>query len=193
MTGPTSNWDVRQIVSANNPPSLTQTSQAGSALFLRQISCLTAPAQSFWQLDTGKWLLKKDTMHQFAKRALLTVSQLYPYGNYENRIICGTYMSHAFGSVGARRHRIEGREASKSVAPPPRRRILPLPRSMEGRREVPSQAEPIEASIVVGGRPGRAQGAPRTGRNTKNRIVSGIPGPHAKPRNCQGCQGHQED
>ena len=47
------------------------------------------------QLVTRKWLLEKGTLRQLANRALLTISQLYPPGNYENRIICGAYLSHA--------------------------------------------------------------------------------------------------
>ncbi|RYO93786.1 hypothetical protein DL763_004271 [Monosporascus cannonballus] len=48
------------------------------------------------QLVTRKWLVKKGTIRQFAEQALSTVSQVYPYGNYENRDICGAYLSHVY-------------------------------------------------------------------------------------------------
>ena len=48
------------------------------------------------QLVTRKWLVKKDTMRQFAGQALLTVSEIYPYGNFENRAICGEYLPHVY-------------------------------------------------------------------------------------------------
>ncbi|RYP67309.1 hypothetical protein DL771_007327 [Monosporascus sp. 5C6A] len=48
------------------------------------------------QLVTRKWLVKKGTIRQFAEQALLTVSQVYPYGKYENRAICGAYLSHVY-------------------------------------------------------------------------------------------------
>ncbi|KAK0619529.1 hypothetical protein B0T14DRAFT_479768 [Immersiella caudata] len=48
------------------------------------------------QLVMRKWLLEKDAIRELAGRALSTVSRLYPYGNYENRILCGAYLSHAY-------------------------------------------------------------------------------------------------
>jgi len=33
---------------------------------------------------------------EWAGKALVTVSDLYPYGSYENRKICGDYLSHAY-------------------------------------------------------------------------------------------------
>jgi Tetratricopeptide repeat len=48
------------------------------------------------QLVTRKWLFSNGTMGQFAAQALLTVSDLYPYGHYENRIICGQYLPHVY-------------------------------------------------------------------------------------------------
>ncbi|RYP10705.1 hypothetical protein DL764_000495 [Monosporascus ibericus] len=48
------------------------------------------------QLVTRKWLVEKGTIRQFAEQALLTVSQVYPYGKYENRAICGVYLAHLY-------------------------------------------------------------------------------------------------
>jgi hypothetical protein len=46
------------------------------------------------QLVTRKWLVRKGTIRQFATRAILTVSHNYPYGNHENRAICGAFLAH---------------------------------------------------------------------------------------------------
>ncbi|RYP18173.1 hypothetical protein DL767_009885 [Monosporascus sp. MG133] len=48
------------------------------------------------QLVTRKWLVKKGTIRQFAEQALLTVSQVYPCGTYENWAICGAYLAHVY-------------------------------------------------------------------------------------------------
>ncbi|KAK0618869.1 hypothetical protein B0T14DRAFT_478724 [Immersiella caudata] len=48
------------------------------------------------QLVTRKWLGKRGTTHRFVEEALLVVSRNYPYGNYENRVVCNTYLPHAF-------------------------------------------------------------------------------------------------
>jgi hypothetical protein len=61
------------------------------------------------QLVTRKWLVKRD-MHQFAGQALLSVSNVYPYGDFENRVIGAKYLPHVFavlkykgtGSMGER-------------------------------------------------------------------------------------------
>ncbi|KAI0552967.1 hypothetical protein F4679DRAFT_581058 [Xylaria curta] len=46
------------------------------------------------QLVTQNWLAMKETMHQFADLALVTVSQCYPFGRYENREKCTAYLPH---------------------------------------------------------------------------------------------------
>ncbi|KAB5581159.1 hypothetical protein GE09DRAFT_1168377 [Coniochaeta sp. 2T2.1] len=48
------------------------------------------------QLVTRKWLVRKGTIHLFATQAVLTVSHNYPYGNYDNRAICGAYLAHVY-------------------------------------------------------------------------------------------------
>ena len=48
------------------------------------------------QLVTQRWLGTKGTMLQFAGQALLTVSHMYPFGNYENRVICSAYLPHVY-------------------------------------------------------------------------------------------------
>ncbi|KAK3937089.1 hypothetical protein QBC46DRAFT_417131 [Diplogelasinospora grovesii] len=48
------------------------------------------------QLVTRKWLVRKGTIRQFVTRAILTVSHNYPYGNHENRAICGAYLAHVY-------------------------------------------------------------------------------------------------
>jgi len=53
------------------------------------------------QLVTRKWLVNKGTMQQFTRQALLAVSQAYPYGNYENRTVCGEYLPHAYAVLGS--------------------------------------------------------------------------------------------
>ena len=48
------------------------------------------------QLVTQRWLGRKGTMLQFAGQALLTVSHMYPFGNYENRVVCSAYLPHVY-------------------------------------------------------------------------------------------------
>ncbi|KJZ70126.1 hypothetical protein HIM_10496 [Hirsutella minnesotensis 3608] len=47
------------------------------------------------QLVTRKWLINNDMMNQFGREALLTVSDIYPYGEFENRTACSMYLPHA--------------------------------------------------------------------------------------------------
>ncbi|KAK0722523.1 hypothetical protein B0T26DRAFT_851375 [Lasiosphaeria miniovina] len=53
------------------------------------------------QLVTRKWLINKGTMQRFTGQALLAVSQAYPYGNFENRTVCGAYLPHAHAVLGS--------------------------------------------------------------------------------------------
>lgn len=48
------------------------------------------------QLVTRKWLAGDGTLDQFAHQALVTVSELYPYGAFENRVACNDYLPHVF-------------------------------------------------------------------------------------------------
>ncbi len=48
------------------------------------------------QLVTQMWLAKKGTIRQFGEQALLVVSQAYPYGSYENRVICSALLPHVY-------------------------------------------------------------------------------------------------
>ncbi|KAL7796270.1 hypothetical protein V8C43DRAFT_304161 [Trichoderma afarasin] len=47
------------------------------------------------QLVTRKWLTSRGTISRFSTEALMTVSNMYPYGEYENRTKCAAYLSHA--------------------------------------------------------------------------------------------------
>ena len=46
------------------------------------------------QLVTRKWLTKEDTASRYKREALLTVSKMYPFGDFENRAICSAYLPH---------------------------------------------------------------------------------------------------
>ncbi|KAL2832259.1 hypothetical protein BJY01DRAFT_102598 [Aspergillus pseudoustus] len=48
------------------------------------------------QLVTRRWLAHRGTAARFAQLALQTVSNLYPYGSYETRVLCSAYLPHAF-------------------------------------------------------------------------------------------------
>jgi len=48
------------------------------------------------QLVTRKWLATKGAMPQFSEQALLSVSEGYPYGGHESRMICRAYLPHAY-------------------------------------------------------------------------------------------------
>ncbi|KAK3985852.1 kinesin light chain 3 [Cladorrhinum sp. PSN332] len=48
------------------------------------------------QLVTQKWLAGENKVWQFAKRAVLTVSHIYPYGSYDNWVICSKYLPHVY-------------------------------------------------------------------------------------------------
>ncbi|KJZ69219.1 hypothetical protein HIM_11398 [Hirsutella minnesotensis 3608] len=47
------------------------------------------------QLVTRKWLVNDSRMAEFGREALLTVSQMYPFGRFENRTKCSAYLPHA--------------------------------------------------------------------------------------------------
>ncbi|KAM6483909.1 hypothetical protein HDV62DRAFT_389029 [Trichoderma sp. SZMC 28011] len=47
------------------------------------------------QLVTRKWLTSRGTISRFSTEALMTVSNMYPYGQYETRTKCAAYLSHA--------------------------------------------------------------------------------------------------
>ncbi|KAL6900028.1 hypothetical protein GGI43DRAFT_406131 [Trichoderma evansii] len=47
------------------------------------------------QLVTRKWLTSRGTIGRFSTEALMTVSEMYPYGTYETRTKCAAYLSHA--------------------------------------------------------------------------------------------------
>ncbi|KAK4243173.1 kinesin light chain 3 [Corynascus novoguineensis] len=48
------------------------------------------------QLVTQRWLARKGTIRQFGEQALLVASQAFPYGSYENRAICSTFLPHVY-------------------------------------------------------------------------------------------------
>ncbi|KJZ69702.1 hypothetical protein HIM_10908 [Hirsutella minnesotensis 3608] len=47
------------------------------------------------QLVTRKWLVNDGKISEFRREALLTVSQMYPFGRFENRTVCSAYLPHA--------------------------------------------------------------------------------------------------
>ena len=47
------------------------------------------------QLVTKAWLTREGTMSGFAKEALLSVSEFYPYGTFEEIATCTAYLAHA--------------------------------------------------------------------------------------------------
>jgi hypothetical protein len=48
------------------------------------------------QLVMRKWLIMEGISTEWASRALLTVSDLYPYGSYKNWKVCGVYLPHVY-------------------------------------------------------------------------------------------------
>ncbi len=48
------------------------------------------------QLVTRKWLSQKEKLSHFAGQALLTVSHVYPSGEFENWLVCGAYLPHVY-------------------------------------------------------------------------------------------------
>ncbi|KAI6777054.1 hypothetical protein HG530_000999 [Fusarium avenaceum] len=48
------------------------------------------------QLVTRTWLIRKGVMASFARDALLSVSEFYPYGCFEEVSTCTAYLAHAF-------------------------------------------------------------------------------------------------
>ncbi|KAJ4288699.1 hypothetical protein N0V88_007230 [Collariella sp. IMI 366227] len=52
------------------------------------------------QLVTRKWLIKEGRMRHFAGQALLTVSDCYPFGQYENWAVCSAYLAHGYAVLG---------------------------------------------------------------------------------------------
>jgi tetratricopeptide (TPR) repeat protein len=47
------------------------------------------------RLVTRQWLFNCGTTDRFGKDALLVVSDIFPFGKYETRATCGSYLSHA--------------------------------------------------------------------------------------------------
>ncbi|KAL6821948.1 hypothetical protein J3E69DRAFT_339611 [Trichoderma sp. SZMC 28015] len=67
---------------------------------LKAFSFVTETSDSFdmhrlVQLVTRKWLTSQGTISRFGTEALMTVSKMYPYGEYETRTKCAKYLSHA--------------------------------------------------------------------------------------------------
>jgi tetratricopeptide (TPR) repeat protein len=52
------------------------------------------------QLVARKWLVMKGKMAEFAQHALKTVSDAYPYGEFETRELCLKYLPHAYAVLG---------------------------------------------------------------------------------------------
>ncbi|KAJ4267323.1 hypothetical protein NW762_003427 [Fusarium torreyae] len=52
------------------------------------------------QLVTRTWLIRKSTMAEFARWALLAVSDFYPYGTFEEISTCTAYLAHAYSVLG---------------------------------------------------------------------------------------------
>ncbi|KAK4220954.1 kinesin light chain 3, partial [Podospora fimiseda] len=48
------------------------------------------------QLVTQKWLTRENKMCVLANQAVLTLSHIYPYGSYENWVICSNYLPHVY-------------------------------------------------------------------------------------------------
>ncbi|KAI9148693.1 Kinesin light chain [Paramyrothecium foliicola] len=66
------------------------------------------------QLVTRKWLTSNGTVSRFGKEALMVVSHLYPYGQYETRAICAAYLSHAHAILEAGEFR--SRDEAEAIA-----------------------------------------------------------------------------
>ncbi|KND89201.1 Protein SERAC1 [Tolypocladium ophioglossoides CBS 100239] len=51
------------------------------------------------QLVTRKWLTSRGTISRFGREVLMTISHLFPFGEFETRSVCAAYLSHAYGIV----------------------------------------------------------------------------------------------
>ena len=54
------------------------------------------------QLATRKWLITEQIAKVWAEKALLVLSDLYPYGRHENRGVCNEYLPHAYAVLGCK-------------------------------------------------------------------------------------------
>ena len=54
------------------------------------------------QLATRKWLITENIAKVWAEKALLILSDLYPYGSHKNRGVCDEYLPHAYAVLGCR-------------------------------------------------------------------------------------------
>jgi hypothetical protein len=52
------------------------------------------------QLVMQKWLVRKSAIRHFSGQALLAVTYRYPFGKYENWIICSKYLPHVYAVLG---------------------------------------------------------------------------------------------
>ncbi|WYZ41486.1 hypothetical protein EsH8_V_000381 [Colletotrichum jinshuiense] len=64
--------------------------------FLSEAKDDTVDMHRLVQLVTRKWLANQDRLAGFAEHALKTVANAYPYGRYENRVLCQDYLPHAY-------------------------------------------------------------------------------------------------
>lgn len=81
----------------NGPAELTKALDTLKAFrFISEAKDHSLDLHRLVQLVTRRWLLHKNTIHQFAENALKTVSFAYPYGKFEDWEICSRYLPHAY-------------------------------------------------------------------------------------------------
>ncbi|RKK27668.1 hypothetical protein BFJ66_g16550 [Fusarium oxysporum f. sp. cepae] len=95
----TNHWQRKRVAEANES---SQEVRVTKALGTLKAFCVVSEAKDhsldmhrLVQLVARKWLVMKGKMEEFAQHALKTVSDIYPYGEFETREVCLKYLPHA--------------------------------------------------------------------------------------------------
>jgi tetratricopeptide (TPR) repeat protein len=64
--------------------------------FITQAKDQTLDVHRLVQLVTRKWLAREKKTNQFAGQALLAVSHAFPFGTYDNWVVCNAYLPHVY-------------------------------------------------------------------------------------------------
>jgi tetratricopeptide (TPR) repeat protein len=108
-------WQRERVAEANESSQEVRITKALGTLkafcFISEAKDQSLDMHRLVQLVARKWLVMKGKMAEFAQHALKTVSDTYPFGEFETREVCLKYLPHAYAVLeNESTGRIEGRE-----------------------------------------------------------------------------------
>ncbi|KAK2666295.1 hypothetical protein RAB80_017952 [Fusarium oxysporum f. sp. vasinfectum] len=108
-------WQKERVLEAGEPSQEAKITKALGTLkafcFISEAKDETLDIHRLVQLVARKWLMIKGRMTEFAQYALKTVSDAYPFGQFETREMCLKYLPHAYAVLKNESGLREGREA----------------------------------------------------------------------------------